>query len=78
MQSKKANKQKEIALICFDAEPEFLEMIQNGNLVGSAMQQPYIMGQEAVISLNNFFNNKYVEKGAKDGNFSNFKRKYWW
>ncbi|MCT7506890.1 substrate-binding domain-containing protein [Aliarcobacter cryaerophilus] len=64
---KKANKQNEIALICFDAEPEFLEMIQNGNLVGSAMQQPYMMGQEAVISLNNFFNNKYVEKEQKMG-----------
>ena len=64
---KEANKQKEIALICFDAEPEFLEMIQNGNLVGSAMQQPYMMGQEAVISLNNFFNNKYVEKEQKMG-----------
>lgn len=62
---KEANKQKEIALICFDAEPEFLEMIQNGDLVGSAMQQPYMMGQEAVISLNNFLNNKYVEKEQK-------------
>ena len=64
---KKANKQNEIALICFDAEPEFLEMIQNGDLVGSAMQQPYMMGQEAVISLNNFLNNKYVEKEQKMG-----------
>ena len=64
---KEANKQKEIALICFDAEPEFLEMIQNGDLVGSAMQQPYMMGQEAVISLNNFLNNKYVEKEQKMG-----------
>ena len=64
---KKANKQNEIALICFDAEPEFLEMIQNGDLVASAMQQPYMMGQEAVISLNNFFNNKYVEKEQKIG-----------
>ena len=64
---KKANKQNEIALICFDAEPEFLEMIQNGDLVGSAMQQPYMMGQEAVISLNNFLNNKYIEKEQKMG-----------
>lgn len=64
---KEANKQNEIALICFDAEPEFLEMIQNGDLVASAMQQPYMMGQEAVISLNNFFNNKYVEKEQKMG-----------
>ena len=62
---KKANKQNEIALICFDAEPEFLEMIQNGNLVGSAMQQPYIIGQEAVVTLNNYFNNKEVKKEQK-------------
>ncbi|WNL34309.1 substrate-binding domain-containing protein [Arcobacter cryaerophilus gv. pseudocryaerophilus] len=62
---KKANKQNEIALICFDAEPEFLEMIQNGDLVASAMQQPYIIGQEAVVSLNNYFNNKEVKKEQK-------------
>lgn len=62
---KKANKQNEIALICFDAEPEFLEMIQNGDLVASAMQQPYIIGQEAVVTLNNYFNNKEVKKEKK-------------
>ena len=62
---KEANKQKEIALICFDAEPEFLEMIQNGDLVASAMQQPYIIGQEAVVTLNNYFNNKEVKKEQK-------------
>ncbi|MCT7443961.1 substrate-binding domain-containing protein [Aliarcobacter cryaerophilus] len=62
---KKANKQNEIALICFDAEPEFLEMIQNGVLVASAMQQPYIIGQEAVVTLNNYFNNKEVKKEQK-------------
>ena len=62
---KKANKQNEIALICFDEEPEFLEMIQNGDLVASAMQQPYIIGQEAVVTLNNYFNNKEVKKEQK-------------
>ncbi|MCT7487527.1 substrate-binding domain-containing protein [Aliarcobacter cryaerophilus] len=62
---KKANKQNEIALICFDAEPEFLEMIQNGDLIASAMQQPYIIGQEAVVTLNNYFNNKEVKKEQK-------------
>ncbi|MGJ0315159.1 substrate-binding domain-containing protein [Aliarcobacter cryaerophilus] len=62
---KKANKQNEIALICFDAEPEFLEMIQNGDLVASAMQQPYIIGQEAVVTFNNYFNNKEVKKEQK-------------
>jgi ribose transport system substrate-binding protein len=62
---KDSNKEKEIALICFDAEPEFLEMIPKGILIGSAMQQPYLMGQEAVISLDNFFNNKEVIKEKK-------------
>ena len=62
---KKSNKQNEISLICFYAEPEFLEMIQNGDLVASAMQQPYIIGQEAVVTLNNYFNNKEVKKEQK-------------
>jgi len=62
---KDSNKEKEIALICFDAEPEFLEMIPKGILIGSAMQQPYLMGQEAVIFLDNFFNNKEVIKEKK-------------
>lgn len=62
---KDSKKEGEIALICFDAEPEFLEMIPKGILIGSAMQQPYLMGQEAVISLDNFFNKKEVVKEKK-------------
>jgi ribose transport system substrate-binding protein len=62
---KDSKKEGQIALICFDAEPEFLEMIPKGILIGSAMQQPYLMGQEAVISLDNFFNNKEVIKEKK-------------
>ncbi|MFY9088690.1 substrate-binding domain-containing protein [Arcobacter aquimarinus] len=62
---KDSKKEGEIALICFDAEPEFLEMIPKGILIGSAMQQPYLMGQEAVISLDNFFNKKEVIKEKK-------------
>ncbi|RXJ85534.1 substrate-binding domain-containing protein [Arcobacter cloacae] len=62
---KDSKKEGQIALICFDAEPEFLEMIPKGILIGSAMQQPYLMGQEAVISLDNFFNKKEVIKEKK-------------
>lgn len=40
-------------------------MIPKGILIGSAMQQPYLMGQEAVISLDNFFNKKEVVKEKK-------------
>lgn len=62
---KDSKKEGQIVLICFDAEPEFLEMIPKGILIGSAMQQPYLMGQEAVISLDNFFNKKEVIKEKK-------------
>ncbi|MDM8564929.1 substrate-binding domain-containing protein [Candidatus Halobeggiatoa sp. HSG11] len=43
-----SNKTGDILLLTFDAEPEFIEMIQNEVILGSAMQQPYLMGQEAV------------------------------
>lgn len=71
---KDSKKEGKIALICFDAEPEFLEMIPKGILIGSAMQQPYLMGQEAVISLDNFFNEKRGCKREEITYFSHFKR----
>lgn len=62
---KDSKKEGQILLICFDVEPEFLDLIKKGILVGSAMQQPYLMGQKAVSSLDDFFNNKKVEKEQK-------------
>lgn len=62
---KDSKKENEILLICFDVEPEFLDLIKKGVLVGSAMQQPYLMGQKAVNSLDDFFNNKKVDKEQK-------------
>lgn len=59
---KDAGKEGEILLICFDAEPEFLDMIEEGKLVGSAMQQPYLMGKKAVEILDMHLNNKDVKK----------------
>ncbi|MFZ5484465.1 MAG: substrate-binding domain-containing protein [Pseudomonadota bacterium] len=41
----------QILLICFDAEPEFIDMIEQGRLVGAGMQQPFLMGETAVQSL---------------------------
>lgn len=55
-----AGKSKEILLITFDAEPIFLDLIPKGILVGSAMQQPFLMGEEAVNILNQHFNEKEV------------------
>ena len=62
---KESGKTKDILLVCFDAEPEFLEMIPNGQLVGAAMQQPYLMGYEAMEQLDNYFQGKPVVKNKE-------------
>lgn len=59
------NKKGEILLICFDSEPEFLEMIPNDKLVGAAMQQPFLMGEKAVEQLNNHLKGEKVEKNIQ-------------
>lgn len=59
---KDSGNENKILLICFDAEPEFLDMIQKGTLVGAAMQQPYLMGQKAVESLIEHLEGKTVAK----------------
>lgn len=41
----------EMLLLCFDAEPEFLDLIPQGVLVGAGMQQPFRMGEEAVVAM---------------------------
>lgn len=46
-----AGRKGEILLVCFDAEPEFVEKIKKGVLVGAAMQQPFLMGEEALVAL---------------------------
>ncbi|MEA3369920.1 MAG: substrate-binding domain-containing protein [Campylobacterota bacterium] len=55
-------KKGEILLVCFDAEPEFMELIPQGILVGAAMQQPFLMGEKAVEVMDKHLNNKSVEK----------------
>ena len=56
------NKDGEILLICFDSEPEFLEMIPNGKLVCAAMQQPFLMGSIALEQLHKHLNGKEVKR----------------
>ncbi len=55
-------KSGEILLLTFDAEPEFIEMIQNEVILGSAMQQPYLMGQEAVRVIDKHLKGEEVSK----------------
>lgn len=57
-----SGKKGEILLICFDAEPVFLELIPKGILVGAAMQQPFLMGEKAVEVLTDHFKGKDVKK----------------
>lgn len=59
------NKKGEILLICFDSEPEFLEMIPKEELVGAAMQQPFLMGEIALEQLNSHLSGKNVEKNVQ-------------
>jgi ribose transport system substrate-binding protein len=60
-----AGKKGEILLITFDAEPEFIELIENKTLVGSAMQQPYLMGKEAIMMLHKHFLGENVPKNKQ-------------
>jgi ABC-type sugar transport system substrate-binding protein len=51
----------EILLICFDAEPEFVQMIRRGELVGAGMQQPFLMGERAVQAMHAHLQGEPVE-----------------
>jgi ribose transport system substrate-binding protein len=56
-----AGKRGHILLICFDAEPEFLELIPAGVLVGAGMQQPYLMGEQAMEQLHSHLQGRPVQ-----------------
>lgn len=58
-------KKDQILLVTFDAEPEFLDLISQGLIIGSAMQQPYLMGEEAVYAMDNTLKGKKVEKNIE-------------
>ena len=58
-------KRSDILLVTFDAEPEFLDLIPKGVIIGSAMQQPYLMGEEAVIAMDRYLNGKHVDKNIE-------------
>lgn len=59
---KDSNKKGKILLVVFDAEPEFLELIPKGVLVGAAMQQPYLFGEKAVSLLDEYLHKRDVKK----------------
>lgn len=55
-------KKGQILLICFDAEPEFLDMIPKGALAGAGMQQPFLIGEEAVGAMDDHLKGKAVAR----------------
>lgn len=57
-----SGKAGEILLLTFDAEPEFLDLIEKETILGAAMQQPYLMGQEAVRTLDRYLRGEKVSK----------------
>ncbi|WP_319381433.1 substrate-binding domain-containing protein [Thiomicrorhabdus sp.] len=60
-----SGKQGQILLLTFDAEPEFLELIPQKQLVGAAMQQPFLMGEKAVQALEDHWEGKPVKQEIK-------------
>lgn len=60
-----SGRKDEILLITFDAEPEFLQLIPAGVLIGSAMQQPFLMGEQAVLSLHQHLQGQSVAHEQK-------------
>ena len=60
-----AGKRGDILLVSFDAEPVFLDLIPQGILVGAAMQQPFLMGEEAVRTLDMHLHGKTTKKNPQ-------------
>ncbi|MDR5760544.1 substrate-binding domain-containing protein [Caballeronia sp. LZ035] len=46
-----AHRDKDVALVAFDGIPEFIDMLKQGRLLASGMQQPFLMGKEAADAL---------------------------
>ncbi|PUA20767.1 ribose ABC transporter substrate-binding protein [Glaciimonas sp. PCH181] len=57
-----ARKQNDVALVAFDGIPDFVKMIQDGTLVASGMQQPYLMGEKSAEALIDYLAGKTPEK----------------
>ncbi len=62
---KDSGKSGDILLICFDAEPIFLELIPKGIIVGAAMQQPYLMGEEAISAMDKHLKGLIVQQNLQ-------------
>jgi ribose transport system substrate-binding protein len=57
-----ARKQNDILIAAFDGIPEFVKLIEDGSIVGSGMQQPYLMGQRSAQAMLEHLDGKTAEK----------------
>ena len=51
-----------VLVAAFDGTPELVELIEKGDVVGSGMQQPFLMGQKSAEALLAHLDGKTVEK----------------
>ncbi len=57
-----AHRQGSVKVAAFDGIPEFITLIENGAIVGSGMQQPYLFGQYSAQALFDHFGGKTPPK----------------
>ncbi|WP_404384226.1 substrate-binding domain-containing protein [Caenispirillum salinarum] len=60
-----AGRTGEVLLLTFDAEPEFLDLIPQGVLVGAGMQQPFLMGEKAAAAMDRHLRGETVDQVRK-------------
>ncbi|GAN78232.1 substrate-binding domain-containing protein [Acidisphaera rubrifaciens] len=59
---KAARRDKDVLLAAFDGIPDFIQLIESGQIVASGMQQPYLMGENAARAMFGHFAGKTPEK----------------
>jgi ribose transport system substrate-binding protein len=57
-----ARRENDVLMAAFDGIPEFIDLIEKGQIVASGMQQPYAMGQESARAMFAHFGGKQAQK----------------
>jgi ribose transport system substrate-binding protein len=57
-----ARKENQVLVAAFDGIPEFVDLIKKGTIVGSGMQQPYLMGERSAQALLDHLSGKTPKK----------------
>lgn len=57
-----AHREDSVLLAAFDGVPEFVQLIEQGKIVASGMQQPYLMGERSAQAMFDHLSGKQPEK----------------